>query len=49
MASYKLGAIITAKMLVGSLESSWRRGNPNAAVFPDPVSELMMTLLPLRI
>jgi hypothetical protein len=39
---------MTAKMLVGSLPSSLRRGSPKAAVFPEPVSELMMTLLPWR-
>lgn len=40
---------MTANILVGSLERSWRRGKPNAAVLPDPVSELMITFFPLRI
>jgi hypothetical protein len=35
-----------AKMLWGSFESLSRVGREKVAVFPEPVSELMMTLLP---
>jgi hypothetical protein len=46
MASYKLGAMITAKILHGSFESWFKTGRPKAAVLPVPVYELMITLFP---
>ena len=37
---------MTAKILVGYWASLFRMGSPNAAVFPEPVYELMITLFP---
>ena len=34
-------------MLIGSLDSLLRVGRENVAVFPEPVSELIMTLFPV--
>jgi len=44
MANSKLGATMTAYILYGSLDSWLSKGNPKAAVFPEPVYELIMTL-----
>ena len=46
IANSKLGAMINAKMLIGSFDSSFKSGRPKAAVFPDPVYEFIIKLLP---
>ncbi len=48
IASYRLGAMIRAQMLNGSLDNFCIKGKPNTAVFPLPVSALAITLSPLR-
>jgi len=37
MANSRLGAMMTAKILTGSLASSLSNGSPKAAVLPEPV------------